>query len=399
MISGFWQKVGAWPKDLIKSWQNKSDWIWFHAVSVGEFNAILPLIEKINISKNQYPIMVSCTTKAAYNLANKITKNKDILVFYFPFDFPVIINKLLNFAKIKLLIITETEIWPNILSICNKRNIPTILVNARLSDKSFRNYFLFKFYFKKIINLFSIVLAQSDNDANKFEKLGLAKNKVKVLGNLKFVSDSNGNNKSANNDFFNPYENKEKVITLIFASTHKGEEKIAIETLKRLSTDFSNIRLIIAPRHTNRINEVINVIKNSNLIPVLKSEKQLIKSSSEIFVLNTIGELQSYYKISDISVIGGTFAKIGGHNILEPIRANSYTIIGPYDFKILELSRPFKTTNAIAQVNNKDELISKIKEVILNKKERINHTENGINIINQNAEVLKNTTNQILAYL
>ena len=395
MISGFWQKFGFWSNGLIKTWKNKSDWIWFHAVSVGELNAVWPLVLEINKTKQQYPIMISCTTKGGYNLAKELIKEKDFLLFYFPYDFPSIIKSLLSYAKVKLFIIVETEIWPNTLKECKKRNIPTILVNARLSDKSYKNYYLLRFYFKHIVNLLTKVLTQSEKDAIKFKNLGVEENKIKTLGNIKFSSlTKETNGRSITKNISTNNQN-----TIIFASTHKGEEEIAIEIYKNLLKDFLDIKLIIAPRHIERIQDIETLIKDNGFIPVKKTENKIISSSKEIFILDTIGELQNYYKQAQITVLGGTFSKIGGHNILEPIRAKSYTIIGPYDFKITELTNLFKQKNAIVQVANTDELLEKIKEALTKQDLRNKTIENGIKLIKENLNVLEQTYEQILIYL
>lgn len=388
----FWQKLGFYPADLVNAWKSKSNWIWFHAVSVGELKAVWPLILKVYKEKTGFPITISCTTKAGYKLACELSREYNFLVFYFPFDFPHVVKTLLNYVKIKLLIIVETEIWPNILKEAAKRQIPILLVNARLSDKSFKNYLFFKFYFKHIVNYFNEILAQSERDADKFIKLGLEKSKIKVLGNIKFASAVNGTDNSR-------YKSSDKT-TIIFASTHRSEEELAITTYKELLKHFSDIRLIIAPRHIDRVLEILDLIKKYNFIPLLKSKDGLtIKSINEVLVIDTIGELQEIFKISDITVIGGTFAKVGGHNILEPISSKSYTIIGPNDYKILELSNVFKKEKALVQVTNTSQLVTKIKEAVLNKTLREETINRGIKIIKENAEVLERTYKHILAYL
>ena len=396
MISGFWQKIGFWSNKLIKSWKEKKDWIWFHAVSVGEINAVWPLILKLQEAKSSYPYMLSTTTTAGYKHLKQLTKDKDFAVFYFPFDLPWVIKSLFNFAKVKMLIIAETEIWPNLLSECSKRSIPIILVNARLSDKSFKNYKIFKFYFKNIINCFTEVLSQSDSDSSKFKELGIEKSKLKTLGNIKFSSNeiSEQTDNTEREDF-----EKTNEIRIIFASTHDGEESIAVNIYKRLLEEFENLRLIIAPRHINRINQISKIIYENKFIPVLRTENKRIKSSKEIMILNTIGELTKYYKTSQITVLGGTFVKVGGHNIIEPIRAGSYTIIGPYNFKISELTAIFKIEDAIVQADNISELECKLKEAISNKELREIKLRNGKRIIKRNQNVLNETAERIISYL
>lgn len=391
MISGFWEKSGFWSNTLINKWKDKSDWIWIHGVSVGELNAVWPLVLEINKLKPNYPIMISCTTKAGYALAKELTKDKGFILFYFPFDFPHILKSLLNYAKVKLVIIAETEIWPNTLNECKKRDIPVLLVNARLSDESFKNYYFFKFYFKNVVNLLTEVLTQSNNDSEKFKMLGVKENKIKTFGNIKFSTITEISN--------GKYENRDFHKTIIFASTHKGEEEIALLTYKKLLKEFPDIQLIIAPRHVDRTNEIVNLVKNNGFIPVLRTENKKATTSNEVFILDTIGELKNYYKMIDITVLGGTFSRIGGHNILEPIREKSYTIIGPYDFKIQELSDLFKKNKALVQVKNPEELTAKIKEALLNEELRKNTINNGIKLIKENANVLKQTIQQVLVYL
>lgn len=396
MISGFWQKLGFWSKDLINNWTSKKDWLWFHAVSVGELKAIWPLILEIKKTKNSYPIMISTTTRAGYKLANELTANKDILVFYFPFDLSYIVKSLLNYAKIKILIIAETEIWPTLLSECHKHKIPTVLVNARLSDKSFKNYKAFKFYFKNIVNLFTKILAQSDTDAKKYLDLGAKPAIVETIGNLKFAGFNYNNGNSKNKATKIDDSNTTKII---FASTHKGEEKLAIEVYKDLIKEFDNLRLIIAPRHIERIEEIKNLINKEGFSPIFKTSNQLLSSNKDIFVLDTIGELISFYKIADITVLCGTFADIGGHNILEPIKSGSFTIIGPHDYKIKEISSIFKNEYALVQVQNKEELIKEITEVLKNKNLINTYIQKGIKIIDKNENIIGKVTNRILSYI
>jgi len=390
MIVGLKQKLGFWPQSLIKTWQSKSDWIWFHAVSVGEINAALPLLLKIKEEKPNNPIMLSTTTKAGYELAEKIGKEKRITVFFFPFDFPNIVNSLLNIVKIKLLVITETEIWPNLLKECKKREIPTVLINARLSDKSFKNYFALRIFFNQVINLFTEVISQSESDTYKFRLLGLEEKKIKTLGNLKFVILDSSSQLSA-------LSSQLGFINIIFASTHRGEDEIAINAYKELKNKFKDIKIVIAPRHIDRTEEIKELIEKSGFKAVLKTENKDIKD--EVLILNTIGDLQDFYTSCEITVLCGTFAEIGGHNILEPIRAGSYTIIGPNDFKIKALTTPFIERDALVQVKTTDELIEAISEAITNPDLRKKKVENGIRLIKENQNVLNDTKDRLLSYL
>ncbi len=389
MIAGFKEKLGFWPKSLLDEWELKQNWIWFHAVSVGEINAIKPLILKIKEEKKENPIMLSTTTRAGYELAKDFGSKNNITIFFFPFDIPLTINRLFNLVKIKALIITETEIWPNLLRACKSNNVPVFLVNARLSDNSFKNYHLLKFYFKDIVNLFTEVLSQSESDTKKFKELGLNEKKIKTLGNLKFVT---------NYIASQPKENS-PILKIIFASTHKGEDEIAIEAYKKLNLKFENIRLVIAPRHIDRAEEIKKIVRSGGFNPILKTENKSQDSTKDVLILNTIGELQKFYEECKITVLCGTFVKVGGHNILESIRSNSYTIIGPYDYKIKSLSSYFLKNEAIIQVKNKDDLLQSLSEAISNKELRMKKIENGIRLIKENQNVLNDTKDRLLLYI
>lgn len=392
MIAGFWEKLGFWKEDILIAWRQKSNWIWFHAVSVGEINAIHPLILTISERYSSNPILLSTTTSAGYNHAKKIFRTQSITLFYFPFDFPNIIKAFLDLASIKLCIIAETEIWPNLLNELQKRNIPVILVNARLSEKSYKNYRFFRFYFKQVINNFSKVLSQSDKDTNRFLELGLNEDKIKTFGNLKFSSVKCEARLTEN--IQSPL-----ITSIIFASTHNGEEKIALETFKEIYKDFNQIRLIIAPRHIERTSKISNLIMRSGFQPILYSENKISSSGNEVLILNTIGDLKNYFNESAITIMGGTFVKIGGHNIIEPISRGSYTIVGPHDFKIKELTSIFRDNNTISQVNSQDELKLKLREILSGKLDTGEKIKNGINLILRNQNVIKEITNEIALYL
>ena len=394
MISGLWEKLGFWNKELINTWKSKQNWIWFHAVSVGELNAIWPLIQSVYKLKPKYPIMISTTTSTGYSQAKNLTKNTNFIVFYFPFDFPHIIKKLLRYAQIKLLVIAETEIWPTVLTKCQEQKIPTVLVNARLSDKSFKNYMAFKFFFKNIVNKFTKIITQSQSDTEKFLQLGTEKIRVLTLANIKFASIPKNQNSHT------PIEiDSNNTKKIVFASTHQGEEEIALNTYKEILKSHKNIRLIIAPRHIDRAKDICSLITKKGFIPKLRTLNQKIESTNDIYVLNTIGELNDFYKISKVAIIGGTFAKIGGHNILEPVACGLDTIIGPYDFKITELSNIFKNKHAITQVDHPDDLAANIMDILNNQQISQNRVKIGQEIIKKNENILEKITEQITPHL
>lgn len=391
MIAGLKEKFGFWDQDTVSKFKSSNDCLWFHGVSVGELNAIWPLVCEIH-KKVQNPIVISTTTKAGHKHAKNLIGKQSFTLIFFPFDFLNIIRKIFSYTKIKAIIIAESEIWPNLINMAHKKNIKIIAVNAKISDRSFKNYKLLRIIFNRVFAKYDLILTQSETDKVKFLALNAHKERVKNIGNIKFAEQSISQSLNFSID-------KGNNIFITFASTHPGEEELALRVFKEIIKSYKNIRLIIAPRHIERRQDVYNIVLNTKFNPILRSTNTQIKNQQDIFILDSIGELTSLYKVSDITVLCGSFVPIGGHNILEPIRAGSYTIIGPYDFKTKELTKPFIESNAITQVQDENDLLKEINKVINNERLKDIKIAKGKEILNKNANILEQYTNEIIKLL
>ncbi len=274
---------------LLKVTSNSS--LWFHAVSVGEVIAAVPLIKKIQSLYPNKELILSTTTKSGRATAEKLLGK--IKMIYFPLDFPIIIKKTFNLLNPNALFILETEIWPNLINTAKARNIPVFLINGRVSDRSFNRSFLLKPFFCWMYDKISLFCMQSQTDADRIISLGAKKENVFVTGNLKIDELYTGIKvENAAEQFFR--KSKDELL-FIAGSTHRGEEEIIIKVYKKLLEKFPNLHLLIAPRHLERIKEIIAIIKEQGFDFVLRSE---IKNdlgyynSNYIFILDTVGELK-----------------------------------------------------------------------------------------------------------
>jgi len=302
-----------------------SNCIWIQAVSVGEVNLIEPLVKKLNEIYN-FRLLITTTTLAGYKLAKeKYSCFADVI--FFPLDISVLINIFLKRIKPVIFISVETEIWPNLFFALNRRNIPVVIINGRISDKAFKRYLIIKPIIKEVFKFCNYIGVQSSYYKERFIKLGADKEKIFITGNLKFESINPDQNYIKKIKDYIPIIKGENKFIIIAASTHNPEEKIIIDIYKDI-LEIEKISLIIAPRHLNRLDYIEKLISKNGFTPVRISNLKYTKNS--IFLIDKIGELLYFYSITDICFVGGSLVNYGGHNILEPIYFLKPTIFGPY---------------------------------------------------------------------
>ena len=294
--------------------------IMFHGVSVGEINAIEKLIKTTRQTFSDAKIVVTTGTNTGQEIAHKKLDKIADLITYFPFDTPSCVNKFLDKVKPTEILMAETEIWPNFGSICKKRGIKLYIINGRISDRTFNSYKKLKFFFKPLLQNYTGIFTQSTEDLNKFLSLGANKETTKRMNNLKF-------------DITAPeidLEFNKCGRIFLAASTHSGEDKIALDVFKKLKSKHADLKFIIAPRHLTRLDEVKSIIKDY----CLRSENGNL-AEHDIMILDTMGELGKMFAFADVAFIGGSFNKTGGHNPLEATIFAKPVISGPsiHNFK------------------------------------------------------------------
>ncbi len=293
--------------------------IWLHCASLGEVRAAELLIDALKIIRPHLMIFVSSMTATGRDAALKIPGIDH--VFPFPFDLAPVIRRYMKHLKPSVLVIMETEIWPNLLVEAQNKDIPVVFINARMSEKSVRNYRFIKPLTSKILGN-SCVLAISDTDAERFTSIGARH--VKVIGNIKFdaVKSADASKKDELKESINAGGRP----VFIAGSVREGEEKFVVDAIKFASSRISGLVSIIAPRHPDRVAFLYDILKNADLSYSLRSSRNL----SDIIIVDTMGELFSLYGASDVAFVGGSLVDLGGQNILEPVAWGVPTIHGQY---------------------------------------------------------------------
>lgn len=347
--------------------------LWIHAVSVGEVIAVKNFVEAFSGRFPERRIVLSTTTRTGNEVAKKIL-NRDILKFYFPLDFSFVIKRVLNLINPLCFFMMETEIWPNFILESSRRNIPVALINGRISDRSYGGYRKIKFLFGGILKKISLFCMQTSRDAERIIALGAPPSGVRVTGNMKFDDGIKWGQRPFNLNGRCPHlilSSPSAPSLIIAGSTHKGEEEIVLKAYKKLLVNFPGLRLLIAPRHVDRTESIKKLIEQAGLDCILLSEckegMQAPLAEKAIFILDTHGELNSLYNLATIVFMGGSLARRGGHNIVEPARFGKPIVFGPHMFNFRSMTKLFLENSAAIQIRDGSELYGALRILLDNK--------------------------------
>ena len=369
--------------------RKKGKLIWFHAVSVGEILSIIPLIRKFEKNKDIDQILITSSTLSSAKLFFKFNFKKTIHQF-FPIDSNFFTKRFLNYWKPNLAIFVDSEIWPNMLINIKKNSINSVLLNARISKKSFQRWKMLGTFSEYLFQHFNYTFPQN-TETNQYLKKFKVK-KIKMLGNLKFAQ----NKESAHNlnikfkDFI-----KNKKIWCA-ASTHYGEEKICGIVHLRLLKKFKNLITVIIPRHTNRTKDIFNDLKKMNIHAHIHSSNKKIHKKTQIYIVDTYGETKAFFNECKIVFLGKSLTAEGGQNPLEPARFNCKIIYGPKVSNFSELYKSLNYQKIAFKIRSSNGLFNKIKGLLgvnLNSKK----SKNRINVLGD--VILKKTINELKTFI
>ncbi|HAS6969614.1 lipid IV(A) 3-deoxy-D-manno-octulosonic acid transferase [Vibrio parahaemolyticus] len=328
--------------------------IWIHAVSVGESIAATPLIKELKQQYPEQPIVVTTTTSTG---AEQIAKLGDLVEHrYMPIDFGFAVKSFLKAIQPEKMLIIETELWPNTLNVVKQANVPITVVNARLSEKSCKNYAKVQWLFNQLHPCLTQVLCQTDSDAERFERLGVNKEKLSVTGSIKFdiqISDHVKQQGKA----LRAQLGKDRPVW-IAASTHKGEDEQVLEAHKQILESHPNALLILVPRHPERFDDVFALCKKQGFETVRRTAKQPAENTTQIYLGDTMGEMLVLIGAADICFMGGSLVgdKIGGHNVLEPAALGIPVVIGSSYYNFTEIVKAMRHQDAIMLIENSQQL-------------------------------------------
>lgn len=358
------QQLGRQPKEDIARVAGKNC-IWVHAASVGEIVAASPLIKEFRKEFPKSPILVSVFTNSGYEMAGRIIKDADSII-YLPFDLPWLTPKLLRQIRPRVFMPVETELWPNFLKAAREMNIPVMMVNGRISEKSVKSYrYLYSMWddMRDTITMFAM---QSPIDAEYIKQLGAREELVTVTGNTKYDQTYTNVDEAEKKAIINGMGLADNDGIFLAGSTHPGEDEVVVEAFRHLLDKYPNKKMIIAPRAVLRAAAIEEMCKKRNMKVITRKElleSATIPTGHDVVILNTIGELGKVYSIGDVVYVGGSLIHHGGHNILEPAAHGKAIITGCNMENFKETHALFSGRNAVVTVNNEDELKSAMVEL------------------------------------
>ncbi|UDG79394.1 3-deoxy-D-manno-octulosonic acid transferase [Candidatus Ecksteinia adelgidicola] len=369
--------------------------IVLHSVSVGEALTAIPLIKKL---QKYYPnISITITTMTptgSHCIKCAFCDNSKINNIYLPYDLSRSIERFLNQVNPKLFIIMETELWPNLINSLYKRNIPLVIANARLSERSAKKYKKISKFIYHIFNRITLIAAQYQKDKDRFISLGVKKSKIIITGNLKSDISITSELLSQCTILRNKWARNRQV--WIASSTHNGEESILLSAHQKLLKKYPNLLFILVPRHPERFSFVISLVKKFGFNYILRSTNHIPSSHTQVIIGDTIGELNLLYGISDLAFIGGSLVNHGGHNPFEATIYNIPIIMGPYIFNFDNIFTSSSNSKALITITNEELLIKKIEILLTNKDYRQYYCNHIIKILSKNT---KGVLEQLLALL
>jgi len=367
----------------------KGKLIWFHGASVGEILSVIPLIEKLEKNKEIKQILITSNTLSSSKILSKLKLKKTVHQF-FPIDTNYNTNKFLRYWDPSIAIFIDSEIWPNMIANIKKKSISLMLINARITKKSFKKWKFFSSTSKKIFQNFDICLSSSLESKNYLKLLGAKK--ISYIGNLKFIQ-SEKTTDELNNGIKKFFLTKK---IWCASSTHELEEKICANIHKKLKIKYKNLLTIIIPRHIHRIKKITREIKEMDLKVHLHDSKKKINKGTDIYLVNSFGQTQSFFKTCKTVFLGGSIIRHGGQNPLEAAKFGCQILHGPniWNFKeIYNLLEAHKVSNKITTAN---QLAHKVNKILNSNK---NSKNLQLKIKNLGSKILNSTLNEINFYM
>jgi 3-deoxy-D-manno-octulosonic-acid transferase len=355
--TGLRQRLGLIPRRILEKRSGKPV-IWVHSVSVGEVLAAAPLIEQIRRQFPAYELLLSTTTVTGQGVCRKKVAAPDDLVIYFPLDIPFVVRRILAFFSPRAVLLMETEIWPNLIREARRRRIPLLLVNGRLSEKSFQQYLRARFFVRPLLRSFSFVGMQTEQGKLRMANLGVPPAVLEVTGSMKYEAalatvPSQAEVKALRKELS---IRTEKVI--VAGSTHRGEEQFMLRAYLELRQKYPDLFLILAPRHPERFREVKDLLRQKNIPFILRSARTKASSECRVMLLDTLGELTKFYALATVAFVGKSLTQRGGHNPLEPASCGKPVLFGPHMDNFREVAEVLTSEGGAVEVADFRDLVS-----------------------------------------
>jgi len=396
---GFGQRLGRYDHEIKNAFAKKPV-LWLHAVSVGEVNVCLQLIRALESRLPNFQMVVSTTTSTGMGeLQRKLPPH--VHAIYYPIDFFPVVRRALKTIQPRAIILVEAEIWPNFLWQAMDRNVPLFLVNARVSERSFRGYKRFAFLFRPIFSAFRGVGCQNEIDAARLRELGFSPAVMRAEGNLKFDAAKSDERRSLDVPaLLRQLGVSEKDRVLVAGSTHAGEEAILAEIFLRLRKTFADLFLILVPRHFERAKEVARDLETRGVNFFLRSEITAATKSApgqiNCLLVNTTGELNFFYEHATLVFVGKSLSARGGQNPIEPGALGKAMVFGPNMQNFVSVTEAFLAKKGAVQVRNAAELEEVFTSLLADETRRNELGKNALTVVHENQGATERTA-QMLA--
>jgi len=331
------RRANMFPRFGIKtgfvSGQQGKKRIWIHALSVGEVVSAVPLVNALKEQHKGLDIVFTASTKTGFDMAEQLFVKKKIRLAdqlgYFPFDLGYCVKKIKQQIKPDAVVLVETDLWPNFLYEMKKSQIPVVLINARLSNRSLKGYLFLKNFSSLFFSSLTWIMAQTHLDEERFQRLGIDGKKISVVGNIKFDQPVADMDKIHVKGIRNCLDIQNKTQVLVAGSTHEGEEKILCDVYKKVKKDFPGFLMILAPRNPKRCSEILSYFISNDVQAVLMSTIKKTGKSPNVVLVDKMGKLFEMYSVCNVAFIGGSMVRQGGHNPLEPAAFSKPILFGP----------------------------------------------------------------------
>ncbi len=383
--------------------------IWVHALSVGEVLAAFPLVQALQTRFPERPLILSASTQTGYLIAVQRFSAMAAGIVYFPYDLPFCVKKTINWIDPALMIIIETDIWPNFLHFMQTRNVPVMLVNARISEKALRAYLRFGFFTQLMFGAFTTVCIQSPTDFSRFIRLGVARERLELCGNIKFETQA-VDIAALKIDLFKRHLKisacfvKSELKIIVAGSTHPGEETIILDAWRRLKLTEPDTLLIIAPRDPCRASSIRRLCQDAGLFSMTlkqwqKSGEPNTDEIPDVLIIDAIGILKKLYAIAHIAFIGGSLVNCGGHNPLEAAVFAKPILFGPDMSDFASIRNKLIDAQGALQVHDADSLNNAFRKLLTDRPYAHKMGHNAYRLLQENRGAVDRTVNAVVRCL
>ena len=408
-LPGMCQRFSRLPEHLRADPHGKRAVIWFHSCSVGETLSLEPLTRTLRRRLPEARFLFSTVTKTGQEIAVRSFGAEN--VFYFPIDFAFVIRRVLDWIRPSMIVIIDTEIWPNLLRQARLRDIPVVLANGRISPASFRYYRLARPALRRIFKNYTALMMQSEEDAQRIAAIGAPPEIISMPGNMKFdggflQKDSREELRRDLSENFLRDADAADAPLIVAGSTHPREESVLFEVLReiRRAPDLAKTRLLIAPRHPERFNEAAAIAEAAGFAVRRRSQPNEENKHAPVLLLDTLGELAEAYRFADIVFVGGTLIRHGGHSILEPAAFSKAIVVGPYMENFRAIRDEFIARGALRHItateddqsSQKEQLLEVFRELLQNAQEREAMGRAALTVIEENRGAADKITDRLI---